>query len=465
MLSSMNISKISLLFTSDEHGQLKPAPKLQSVIAQTRQDNPGGTLLVSSGDVFQGSAETEILGTKASSDLLRLAKYDVMTLGNHDFDNGVQATRDWVNQAPCTVLSANVLEADGRHLTGTLPAQIRDLNGAKLGLIGVTTPDTASILSKSKLDGLQFADPSASVAEQIKNLKRDGAELIGVVSHLGIEADRVLAASTQGIDFILGGHSHVVTEQPERVGQTLIAHPGSYRQGMGKMEINFDTDSDKVTGVEFSYIRPDAETPTGGSERDDSVKVWVDAQEAVVDASFGQVVGDLPRKFTHDPDNLRDPLEVLVGKAVLKTTKGDLMTFNQKGIRAPLADGPVTKKDIFTVFPFDSVAVNLELPARDVQSLYAESFRRFDQTSLTVEGRLKVASDIETHELFLADEHNHRLDPGQTVTVTTSSYIQEGGLDYLKPGLPVKESFPTFRAVLEDYIKETYPSTTSVEKR
>ncbi len=447
------MARISLLFTSDEHGQLRPAPRIQSEIQKTRAENPEGTLLVSSGDIFQGSAETEVLGTKASSDLLRLAGYDLITLGNHDFDFGVPATRQWIKDAPCPVLTANVLESSGDTLQGTIPSQIRDLNGVKVGFVGLTTPDTQKTLSKDKLEGLTFADPASTLKDEIAELRESGAQVIGVVSHLGIEADREVAAKVDGVDFILGGHSHTITPIPEKVNGALIVHPGSFRQGIGKLELSVDPGTGEIKEVDFALVKAESEMESSGQ-----VAEFIRQTEQEVDMSLGQTVGVLPTSYHHDPDVLGDPLERFLGKALLAGTGGEQLMINQKGIRASLPGGPVTKRDIFTTFPFDNGPVNVTLTASEVQNLYQESFRRYDQTSLTTEGSFRVASDPKSRQILLYDKENQQLPVEQEILVTTGGYLLEGALGYFQPGqYEVQESFGTYREVLADHIAKEYP--------
>ena len=84
----MKTGHVTVLFTSDEHGYLQPAARLQREVKEARQANPGGTLLISSGDVFEGSAETGVLRLDGCRELMAKAGYGAMTLGNHDFDRG-----------------------------------------------------------------------------------------------------------------------------------------------------------------------------------------------------------------------------------------------------------------------------------------------------------------------------------------------------------------------------------------
>lgn len=436
----MNAGKLTIVFTSDEHGQLASAGRLQREILKARQENPQGCLTISCGDIFQGSAETEVLGRQASSDLLRLAGYDYITLGNHEFDYGPEVVKSWIAQVPCPVLNSNVVDSQGQLLPGTIPFVIQDIHGHKVGLIGCTTPDTATIVPEKKLGGIQFLDPCQTVKEQAEKLKDMGVETIGVVSHLGIEGDRQLAQTLPELDFILGGHTHLAMTTAEKVGQTTIVHSGSGRNSLGKLEIDL---GQSCNGNASFALRPP------GNEADEVVEPFVQQQEAIVKTKMGQVVAHLEKPAMHDPDALNDDMEHLAGEKVLSQTGGQVFMVNQKSIRASLPAGDISKQDIYTVFPFDNTVVNLAMTAGQLTDLYRDSYLRSDQTSLTAVGPLQVACDPKTRELKLF-ESGQMLDDNQIVTVTTSNYLAEGGLGYFKTAPKIAETFPTFRQVFLD---------------
>jgi 2',3'-cyclic-nucleotide 2'-phosphodiesterase (5'-nucleotidase family) len=142
--------------------------------------------------------------------MLKTAGYDLMTLGNHDFDRGVEVTRDWVKDSPVPIVVSNVQDSESSVIQEkTSNSKVVELDGVKVGFVGVTTPD-----------------PVSSVREEVRKLQASGIQVIGLISHLGLAADREMAKQVPDLNFILGGHTHDAHKEPEYQGSTLIAHPG-----------------------------------------------------------------------------------------------------------------------------------------------------------------------------------------------------------------------------------------------
>lgn len=472
----MKTGHVTLLFTSDEHGYLQPAARLQREVKEAREANPGGTLLVSSGDVFEGSAETGVLGLNGSRDLMARAGYGAMTLGNHDFDRGTAVVKEWVKKAPCKVLVSNLVDTDkNAPLENTKPSHLFELNGVKVGLVGVTTPDTMTINPKEQTAGLNITDPVDSVQRELKQLKAQGAQVVGVISHLGLPADRKLAAAVPGLDFILGGHSHDALEQPEQVGQTLIAHPGCFRNSMGRFDFSVEPGNQGIRHYGYQLIRSNEQAPGAGG-----VTKYLKKTAAEVDHAMNEPVGSLSKPYATDPNVLGDDMESLLSHASVEASGVDLVMMNQKTIRASLPAGQVTKRDVFNAFPFDNRLVTVKMTASEATDIYKESLRRLDQSSLAIGGRFVLCDDLEHKQTrlvenvpraeyeadpakfgtllesssFSSDTVACAVQPERELTVGTSDYLVAGGLDYLKAGAKnIVRDIGTLRDVVQNYIQ------------
>lgn len=467
------LRKLTLLFTSDEHGFVAAQAKLQNQVRKARQENPQGTLLVSSGDVFEGSAENSVLGLDSSREMMKAAGYDVMTLGNHDFDRGPEVAREWVKKAPAKMLVSNVVDSrTGKLLENASPSQIFELNGVKLGLVGATTPDTPTFLPADKLKGIAFQDPKIAVKAEVEKLKSQGVELIGLVSHLGLEADHDMAKAVPELDFILGGHTHAALEKPDTEGHTLIMHPGCFRKSMGRLDLNVDTESSQVHDFEYHLLK-------GTGEDEGEVGHLAEGFSAKVDEAMGEVVGDLPKSLAYNPSELGEAMETLMDSSVRDRAQADMVMVNQKVIRTGLKAGNVTRRDIFNAFPFDNRFVKVKMAPDQVAKVLAESFRRLDQTSLTVAAPVTVAGDIATHQLRVLREvptselgdrepllqtgYEDKTVPiwqpaNDDLSVVTTDYLVQGGLNYLQPGTVVEEDLGLIRDNVLDYVKHQYPA-------
>ena len=471
-------AKVSLLFTSDEHGYISRQSKLQKDVSDARQANPEGTLFISCGDVFEGSAENGVLGVNASRTMLETAGYDVMTMGNHDFDRGPEVARSWIKESPCDVICSNLKDAaTGQLLEHSSASKVYELNGVKVGLIGATTTESVTILPKSKLQGLAIEDPTVTVKAEVDKLKAEGVEVIGLVSHLGLPTDRKMADAVPELDFILGGHTHDALETPEKHGQTLIMHPGCFRKSLGHLDLDVDPTTGEIKNVDYKLVRGENGVEDGGP-----VGHLANKFRNEVDAAMGQVVATLPKTMTFDPNTLGEGMESLTSTAILKKTQADLVMLNQKGLRASLPQGEVKVGDVYNVFPFDNHLVTLDLTAEQALAYYSESFRRGDQTSFILPGgesSIMVAVDRQTHEPQLVVNTRpdqvpagYQAQPGQktcaTVTslvpanthlqVATIDFLLEGGLNYFTPGSQqIVHDHGSVRDALREHLTQEFP--------
>ncbi len=421
---------VSLLFTSDEHGHLKGAPSIQRAVEEARRENP--TLLLSEGDLFEGSAVSTLLGVEPARELLKTAGYNAIALGNHDFDRGLKVAREWVEGAPCPVLAANIHEEDGSLLRGTQPSKIFDLDGVKIGLIGVTTPDTPNTCPAGATKGITFSDPADAVQQEAARLRSQNVDLVGVMSHLGLAADRTLAAQVGGLDFILGGHSHDTTATPEQVNGALIAHPGCFRHGAGRLDLQVD--QGKLVGHTFRQIAITADVP-----QDPAVTELVKGYENRMKAPLSEEVTELPEDLEHDPDHLGDRCEKLLAQSMVAATGAHIAFINQKFMRTGLTHGLLTRGQLMDALPFDNRVQTIKMKAGDVLRMLAESTRRSDQTSVIYEG-----PDV------------NQMHPDAEVTVATTDYLLSGGLGYIQGDLRDKAAdFGLVRDAVEKFLRNT----------
>jgi len=476
----MKTGHVTLLFTSDEHGYLQPAARLQREVNAARQANPEGTMLISSGDVFEGSAETGVLGLDGSRELMAKAGYGAMTLGNHDFDRGTEVVKDWVQKAPCKVLVSNVVDTQrGGPLENTEASHIFELNGVKVGLVGVTTQETLTINPKEKMVGLDITDPMESVQRELTQLKAQGAQVVGVISHLGLPTDRKLAAAVPGLDFILGGHTHDALETPEQVGKTLIAHPGCFRNGMGRLDFTVDPAKAGIATSEYHLITAKSQDPV----QNDQVSEFLERTSQQVDEAMNTPVGHLSRAYHTDPNFLGDEMETLLSNASERAAGAQVVMLNQKVIRAGLHEGELTKRDVFNAFPFDNRLVTVKMKAADIAEIYSDSVNRLDQSSLTSSGRFSLYHNRESHanalvenvprQEFEADPFQYGapiqseeffcqsdtiacdVAPDRELVVGTSDYLVSGGLNYFKTGVAsIVRDLGTLREVVQGYIEK-----------
>ncbi|HRZ79503.1 MAG TPA: metallophosphoesterase, partial [bacterium] len=213
-------------------------------------------MFLHAGDLIQGTRYFRQFQGKADIELMNLAKIDALALGNHEFDKGSDFLADLLKEAKFPVLAANVEISDDSKLKDIIkPYVITGFWPFRNGIIGVITPDTSEISSPGS--SVKFTDPADAVRKNIKKLKNKGISRIFVLSHLGLEKDRVLAETVEGIDVIIGGHSHSAMgysgidcipaegDYPQVIKDpsgrdVLIVHAWDHARALGILDLEFN---------------------------------------------------------------------------------------------------------------------------------------------------------------------------------------------------------------------------------
>jgi 5'-nucleotidase / UDP-sugar diphosphatase len=186
----------------DMGGFARMATKVDQVRGQKEN-----TLLLHAGDAVQGTLYFTRYQGEADFAFLNLLGFDAMVLGNHEFDKGPETAAAFFDMADFPILSANTDATADPYLNGrAVPYEVREIDGARVGIVGLTLPDTAVISSPG--DDVVFEDAVVTAQEMVDTLKADGINKIIFLTHLGYERDLDLAQSVAGIDLIVGGHSH-----------------------------------------------------------------------------------------------------------------------------------------------------------------------------------------------------------------------------------------------------------------
>ncbi len=230
-----NRSRLSVLFTNDWHSRIDPFPmdggkyqglggasKRAALIAKIRNQEKH-TLLLDSGDIFQGTPYFNVFGGKLEFELMSAMKYDAATLGNHDFDNGIDGLVKQLPFATFPFINCNYNVEDTILKDHIIPYKIFNKGGTRIGVLGVGIK-LDGLVSKKLYGNVVYQDPiqkANEVAEQLKTKLK--CDLIICLSHLGFDyksdkvSDITLAKQTSHIDLILGGHTHTFLETPKQV--------------------------------------------------------------------------------------------------------------------------------------------------------------------------------------------------------------------------------------------------------
>ena len=377
--------KTVILHTNDVHGAVEG----YAYIAQLKADyeaKGAEVILVDAGDFSQGT--TYVSSTKGADavTMMNAAGYDVVTLGNHEFDYGYAQLKENMSKAKFKVVCADVFNEDGTPIFDANYTYTTK-SGVKVGFFGMETPETQTKANPALIKGLTFATGDAftkAAADQVAALK--DADVVICLAHLGVDAESApyrstdLYAAVKGIDFVVDGHSHTVMTKGEK-GEP-IQSTGTAFKNIGVIVI--DDASKKIESNSLYEIKEDtAKDATVAA----AAKVIVDRVNNEYGVKFATSKVELNGAKapngnrdveTNNGDLITDAMrwKVLQNKDGLTVNEDHVVAItNGGGIRAAIAKGDVTKKDINTVLPFgNTVAVVYVTGEQLLEALEASTF-------------------------------------------------------------------------------------------
>jgi len=443
LLASGSAKELVIIYTNDFHGQLLPfetkaitgefaeaggAAYISSVIKELRNSYPTSSLLLMAGDIAQGTPISNFFKGEPVVKVMNIIGYDACVLGNHEFDWGQEALNQMIESSNFPWLCANLITTTNEdYYPGVKPYIIKELNGMKVAIIGLITDTTPSITKKDNVAGLEFLSEEEVTKDLIADISaREKPDMIVVLSHLGIEADRKLAEKVEGIDIIVGGHTHATLKQPEKVGNTIIVQAGSKGVWVGLLKIDFSTAEHKIVSYQGELIPVLTQKIAPDEEVAKVVDEYNGKVAPVMERKIGEIVSDLERS-NFGESSLGD----FITDVMREVTDSDVAFQNNGGIRADLLKGPVTVGNIYEVCPFDNAIVTMDLTGEEIMEILEQSIYE-DNIKMQISG-LKVVIDPKNKEgskIVEVKVGNNPLEKEKVYRVTTNDFLSLGGDGY-----------------------------------
>lgn len=256
--------KITILHTNDTHSHVEAfdasharypnqggVARRAKMINDIRQENEN-VLLLDAGDIFQGTPYFNFYGGELEIKLMNMLKYDAATLGNHEFDNGINSLAEQMYKADFEVLSANY-DFSNTPMNGLAkPYKIFQIDGLKIGVFGLGVR-LQGLVNQREYGETKYLSPIEITQDMVRILKKENkCDLVICLSHLGYQynddsliSDVVLAQQTQDIDLIIGGHTHTFLDKPQvfknKIGKKVIVNQvGCFGLRLGRIDFYFD---------------------------------------------------------------------------------------------------------------------------------------------------------------------------------------------------------------------------------
>ncbi len=263
---------ITILHTNDTHSHIETFPpnhyktpnkggvaRRATLVEEIRKENPN-TLLLDAGDIFQGTPYFNFYGGELEFKLMSMLKYDAATIGNHDFDNGINGLYKQLPHAKFDFVSANYNFKNTVLDTHVKPYKIFEKDGIKIGVFGLGI-ELNGLVDNRLYKETKYLDP-VEIAQDVSRILKDdeNCDLVICLSHLGYYyknnptqiSDLNLAAKTKNIDLIIGGHTHTFLPKPtvtkNSIGENVLVNQvGCYGINVGRIDFYFDSDKNMIS--------------------------------------------------------------------------------------------------------------------------------------------------------------------------------------------------------------------------
>ena len=420
-------------------------------------------LLADAGDFIQGDPTVSASQGKTAIELMNLAGYDVAAPGNHEFDYGYPNLKTLAGEADFPILAANVRYDNAAALGDQTTFTTTD--GKKIGIFGLDTPETATKAHPDKIKGVSFlaAQEMFDCAQaQVDALKADGCDYIICLGHLGIDAESTgnrsidLLEKVTGIDVFIDGHSHSTLEEIKeatngtgKVGDTVLTSTGTKLANVGMVDISPDgTISTSSLATSELTVTPDAKV----AARAEEIQKEIDADYGTVFAKTEVALDGEKANVRTGETNLGDLIaDAMLWQAGLLDEGVDAAVTNGGGIRASIAAGDITKKDINTVLPFGNTLYVVKVTGAELlealeASTYCtpEAIGGFPQVA-GIEFTVNTGAQFDTKELYPGSTYGkpasinrvmiqtvggEAFNPEETYTIVTNDFMGAGGDTY-----------------------------------
>lgn len=414
-----------------------------SYVKKMRKEKP--TLLLAAGDMIQGNTWANLFYGKPVVEVMNSMGFDAMVVGNHEFDFGQKVLNERIKEAVFPFLGANVV-----GLAGLQPYTIKEIGGVKTAIIGVVTEDVPTTTHPSNVAGLTFLSTVDTVEKYVRQL-RGTVDLIIVLTHIGFDADMMLANRVKGIDIIVGGHSHTKTERHMVVGNTIIVQAWEHALAIGVLDITIDDGRVVAASGKLQEITPDH------IKKNDEVAAIVARYETQVKNEMGKIIGEASCDLDGEMVRLKETnLGDFIADIIRRESGAQAAIINGGGLRTSIRKGEITVNDVYSVLPFNNYIVAIELTGEQVRqalehgvSAVERKEGQFPQVSgivFSYDRTKKPGSRISTIRI-----NNEILKPEGRYTVATNDFLAAGGDGYqvFRDALKDTKDFSTTGGILK----------------
>lgn len=468
MVPAVSAEHLVIAAVNDTHSQIDPAAdgkggllRRRAIYDQIRKENKN-TMIIHGGDAVQGTLYFSMFKGEVEFAAIDSMGYDMITLGNHEFDNGVVKLANYYNRLKTPVVSTNY-DFSATLVKGVMPYLIKTFGGKRVGFIGINV-NPRGMVSEGNYDGLYYqngeliADPTAKYLKEVQKV-----DYVVMVSHIGYFAeipgepcDSGLVTKSHYIDIVVGGHTHSIIEPGSAQANVknangkivTIGQNGKYGKLVGVYDLDLETGK-----VEYRHIKVTSAYDEAAKQYT-AFANWLAPYKHKVDSIMNAPVAQSAREMTLNSQAYQNWLSDAIMDIIktLYTGKVDLAIMNKGGIRQDMPKGMVSEGLINSTFPFDNRFVVLDIKGKDL----IEAFRVMaNRGGDAVSKEAKVVYNAKG-EIVSAKLNGKQIKPEQSYKLVTINFLANGGdyMDSLRNGKVLFTDTEPYGEHMLEYVKQ-----------
>ena len=444
---------VEILSFNDFHGNVLEsgknigAAKLTGIIKEYQKRDEAsdtyGVATVSGGDIYQGTAISNILAGEPVSKMLEEIGIVASAIGNHEYDWGSDKIKPWAEEAGFKFVAANLIdETTGVAPEYAEPYVMTNVDGINIAFIGIATPETLTSTKAENVVGLKFLDIVETIDKYSEIVRAEGADIVVALTHspalensdgsiTGEAAE--IAKNAADVDAVVAAHNHKFVDgfvNNNNTGKDVpVVQAGYNGRGLSVITFTFD-ENEEILDIEANTRQFYAESSTNEFPIDKNVEETIAKYNEQLAPTLLTEVTELKFDLDHDRYAGVTPLGVTVAEAMRQEGGTQVAIANGGGIRAPLTKGTLTLGDMYTILPFDNNVVTMKVTGAKLKELIQHGINP-DGFGWGQYSGLTVWYDSETDEITsmrLSD--GTKVEEDKYYTLTSIDFLMTGGDSY-----------------------------------
>jgi len=442
----MPTKKFIILHSNDMHGDFLAEVKegkgnligglslLSGYLNKVRSEEEN-VIYVIAGDMVQGSLiDSEYKGI-STIEIMNYLSPDVATLGNHELDYGLPHLLFLEKMANFPIVNANLyIKKYGKRLMN--PYIIIKKAGFEILFTGIITEKVMDAISLDKLIGtfVTLEEASAEIGKICNAYKKSDIDLTIALTHIGFDSDIELAKMLDpdwGVDMIIGGHSHTILEQPEKVNNILITQAGTGTDQIGRFDIVVDDDTNSIIDWKWQLVQINDKI----AEPDANLDKFIDGFKDEVDEKYNAIVTRFSEKLTHPKREQETTLGNMVADALADTAETDVILVGSGSIRIKELGPVVTLGDIKACFPYDDSLIKYQVTGSQLKIIFTHIMRTENRDGegecYQINNKVQSVYSDSAKKLLLLKVAGESVKDDQKYTITLQGYHFANSKAYL----------------------------------